>query len=100
MPAQPEAESRGRAVQRSRSHLKRLCALLRFGKWCGSLGPASVGACHWRGIFELVARGHEIDQFGDRGLGSGRIVDDLTAAEEIDAIANLEHLGIVVGDQD
>src|SRR5262245_6376342 len=74
-------------------------AALRFGNRGGSRALASDGICHRCGVVELVARGHQIDQLGNRGVGGARVVDDLAAAEEIDAIADLEHLAIVVGDQ-
>src|SRR5690348_11637145 len=73
---------------------------LRFGKRGGSWALASDGICRRCGVVELVARGHEVDQVGDGGIGGARVVDDFATAEEIDAIADLEHLAIVVGDQD
>src|SRR5919107_5632705 len=44
-------------------------AALRFGKRGGLWGLESGGACHRGGGIELVARGHQIDQVGDRGVG-------------------------------
>ncbi len=48
----------------------------------------------------LVPLGYQVDQIDDGRIGGAGVVDDFSSAEEVDAIANLEHLRIVVGDQD